>query len=117
MILHTESEKMHISRRRLREIINEELSSLHEIRWSSVGDDYRDGIGGIRLAKYPGPWASGDEMMILEDDDDPDDDIDEDSSVGGFMQPLGLGSAKQREKRRMSTARAVARAFGGATLE
>jgi|3_EtaG_2_1085321.scaffolds.fasta_scaffold11365_2 hypothetical protein len=106
-----------LTKESLSRIIREELELLAEIRWSGVGDDYRDGIGGMRIAKYPGPWASGDDMIILEDDPSEGDEIDEQDSVGGFMAPLGRGSAKQREKRRMSTARAVARAFGGATLE
>ena len=43
-----------------------------------------------------------------------DDDLPEQDEVGGFMQPLGYGSATDRKKRRDSTIRAVAGAFGGA---
>ena len=85
---------------------------LSEISWSDVGEDYRETEGGMRLAKYPGPWASGDEMMMLEDDVD----IDEQSSVGGFSEPLGKGSDADRRKRRMGAIRANAEAFGGGSV-
>ena len=66
-----------------------------------------------------------DDYVYEEDDDDPDsvivdpgggveDDVDEQDSIAGFMQPLGYGSAAERKKRRDSTIRAVAGAFGGA---
>jgi hypothetical protein len=59
---------MKISHSHLLKIINEELE-LEALDWSNVGSDARRWMGGMHLAKYPGPWGSGHEPLVTEDDE------------------------------------------------
>ena len=56
-----------ISRRSLVRLVEQELA-LEGIEWANVGGDGRRWLGGMNLAKYPGPWASGHEPLIGDED-------------------------------------------------
>ena len=53
----------------------------------------------------------------LDDDEAEEDEVEEQSSVAGYMEPLGYGSPAKRKKRRNDTIRAIAAAFGGASVD
>tara|TARA_R100001126_G_C4795090_1_gene133936 strand:+ start:185 stop:481 length:297 start_codon:yes stop_codon:yes gene_type:complete len=93
---------MKITRLRLEQIIREEIQRVSEIRKSNVGSDYSASLGGMSIAKYPGPWASGSEPLIFEDEDDEEQEISLDGDAA---------------KERSASIKGDEEGFGGATIE
>lgn len=62
--------------------------------------------------------ALGAQNDLVDDEaEEEENEVEEQSSVAGYMEPLGYGSPAQRNKRRKDTIRAIAAAFGGASVD
>ena len=86
-----------ISRRSLVRLVEQELA-LEGIEWANVGGDGRRWLGGMNLAKYPGPWASGHEPLI--GDDESSDELDSDAGTHTISEEEELQMAENKITRR-----------------